>query len=175
MGFSYAESQLLQSPPYVFAIICSCISAWVSDKMRIRWPVMVFQAAVAVLGLLMVLYAVVPAARYVGLFLAIYGCQSNIPSSLAYGQNQTARPEKRGLVAAASISGGAIGGICGSTIFRSQDAPQYLPGMWTTITLQILYCIVTISLSMYFKRQNRLADEGKRPALEGVEGFRYAP
>lgn len=175
MGFSYAMAQLLQSPPYVFAIICSCISAYVSDKMRIRWPVMFFQAGVAIIGLLMVLYAGVPAARYVGLFLAIYGCQSNIPSSLAYGQNQTARPEKRGVVAAASISGGALGGICGSTIFRSQDAPQYLPGMWTTICLQILYCVVTFTLSMYFKRQNKLADEGKNPALEGVEGFRYAP
>lgn len=174
MGFSYAMAQLLKSPPYVFAIICSCISAYVSDKLRIRWPVMVSQAGVAVMGLLMVLYAVVPAARYVGLFLAIYGCQSDIPTSLAYGQNQTARPEKCGVVAAASISGGAIGGICGSTIFRSQDAPQYLPGMWTTIVLQILYCVVTFSLSTYFKRQNRLADEGRKPALEGVEGFRYA-
>lgn len=175
MGFDYAMAQLLQSPPYVFAIICSCISAYVSDKLRIRWPIMVFQAGVAIVGLLMVLYAEVPAARYVGLFLAIYGCQSNIPSSLAYGQNQTARQEKRGVVAAASISGGAIGGICGSTIFRSQDAPQYLPGMWTTIILLILYCVVTFSLSRYFTHQNRLADEGKKPTLEGVEGFRYAP
>lgn len=51
----------------------------------------------------------------------------------------------------------------------------YLPGMWATISMQILYSIVTFCMSMYFKRMNRLADEGKRPALEGVEGFRYAP
>jgi hypothetical protein len=47
--------------------------------------------------------------------------------------------------------------------------------MWSTIAMQILYCIATIALSMHLKRENRLADEGKRPALEGVEGFRYAP
>jgi hypothetical protein len=47
--------------------------------------------------------------------------------------------------------------------------------MWTTIVLQLLVCVVTFATSMYLKRQNRLADEGKRPALEGVEGFRYAP
>jgi hypothetical protein len=47
--------------------------------------------------------------------------------------------------------------------------------MWATIAMQMLYSIVTISLSMYFKRQNKLADQGSRPALEGVEGFRYAP
>jgi hypothetical protein len=28
---------------------------------------------------------------------------------------------------------------------------------------------------MYLRRENKLADEGKRPSLEDVEGFRYAP
>lgn len=41
--------------------------------------------------------------------------------------------------------------------------------------MQMLYSVATFGFSMYLKRQNRLADEGKRPALEGVEGFRYAP
>jgi hypothetical protein len=47
--------------------------------------------------------------------------------------------------------------------------------MWATISMLILYSIATFVMSMYLKRQNKLADEGKRPALEGVEGFRYAP
>ena len=46
--------------------------------------------------------------------------------------------------------------------------------MWATISMQVLYSIVTICMSMYFKRQNRLADETGK-TLEGVEGFRYAP
>ena len=52
---------------------------------------------------------------------------------------------------------------------------QYTPGMWGTIGMQLLYAVVTFAFSMWLKRQNRLADEGKRPALEGEEGFRYAP
>ena len=175
MGFSYAKAQLLSSPPYVFAIFCSVGMAYVSDKIRMRWPVLIFQSVVAITGLLIIVYAGPPGVRYFGLYLAIYGCQANIPGTLAYGQNQTARTEKKGIVAAAMISMGAAGGIAGSTIFRSQDAPQYLPGMWATISMQMLYSVITFCLSMYFKRQNRLADEGKRPALEGVEGFRYAP
>ena len=66
-----------------------------------------------------------------------------------------------------------------STIFRSQDAPLYMPGMWSTISMLILYIIITISLSMHFKRQNKLADqaqaEGREYILEKVPGFRYAP
>lgn len=149
--------------------------AWVSDKFRIRWAVLCFQAMTAIVGLLVILYAGPPGVRYFGLFLAVFGTQANIPGSLAYGQSNTAKQEKKGVVAAAMISVGAAGGICGSTIFRSQDAPQYLPGMWSTIAMQMLYIILTICHSIYLKRQNKLADEGKRPALEDVEGFRYAP
>jgi hypothetical protein len=34
------------------------------------------------------------------------------------------------MTAAAVVISGGIGGIAGSTIFRSQDAPNYHPGMW---------------------------------------------
>ena len=33
--------------------------------------------------------------------------------------------------------------------------------------------VATVCMSMYWERVNKLADEGSRPALEGVEGFRY--
>ena len=59
----------------------------------------------------------------IGLFLATFGSQANVPATLAYGNNQTARVAKRGVLAAAMISVGAAGGITGSTIFRNQDAP----------------------------------------------------
>ncbi|KAF2107374.1 retrograde regulation protein 2 [Lophiotrema nucula] len=175
MGFSYALSQILSSPPYVFTIIASLGTAWLSDRIKLRWPILIFHSFTAIVGLLIILYTKPPGVRYLGMFLATFGTQANVPGSLAYGQNQTARVQKRGIVAAAMISIGAAGGITGSTIFQSKDAPLYLPGMWATISMQVLYSIVTFCLSMYFKRQNRLADEGKKPALEGVEGFRYAP
>ncbi|OAF99295.1 MFS general substrate transporter [Paraphaeosphaeria sporulosa] len=174
MGFSYAKAQLLSSPPYIFTVFASLGTSWLSDRLRLRWPILVGQSVIAIVGLLLVLYPQPPAARYFGLFLATWGTQGNVPASLAYGNNQTARVSKRAVVAAVMISVGAAGGVTGSTIFQAKDAPQYLPGMWATIAMQILYSIVTICMSMYFKRQNRLADETGK-TLEGVEGFRYAP
>jgi MFS family permease len=123
MGFSYAKAQILSSPPYVFAMGVSLVTARISDKLRIRWPVICAQCLLAATGLLIVLYAKPPGVRYFGLFFAVSGCQANAPVFLAYAQNQTALLSKRGVVAAAIISIGAVGGICGSTIFRSQDAP----------------------------------------------------
>ncbi|ORY16928.1 retrograde regulation protein 2 [Clohesyomyces aquaticus] len=175
MGFSYALSQILSSPPYLFAIVASLSGAWLSDRIRLRYPILIVQSLTAIVGLLIILYTKPPGVRYFGLFLATFGTQANVPGTLAYGQNQTARVRKRGAVAAAMISVGAAGGITGSTIFQSKDAPLYLPGMWATISMQLLYSIVTFCMSMYFTRMNQLADEGKKPCLEDVEGFRYAP
>ncbi|OAL54562.1 MFS general substrate transporter [Pyrenochaeta sp. DS3sAY3a] len=175
MGFSYVKAQLLSSPPYIFTVFASLATSWISDKIRLRWPILVGQSVIAIVGLLIVLYGGAPGVRYFGLFLATWGTQGNVPATLAYGSNQTAKVQKRAVVAAAMISVGALGGITGSTIFQAKDAPKYIPGMWATISMQFLYSIVTLCLSFHFKRLNRLADEGKRPALEGVEGFRYAP
>ncbi|KAJ8116432.1 hypothetical protein OPT61_g2132 [Boeremia exigua] len=174
MGFSYTKAQLLSSPPYIFTVFASLATSWLSDKIRLRWPILVGQSLIAIVGLLIVLYPKPPAVRYFGLFLATWGTQGNVPASLAYGNNQTARVQKRAVVAAVMISVGAAGGVTGSTIFQAKDAPRYLPGMWATISMQILYSVVTICMSMYFKRQNKLADETGK-TLEGVEGFRYAP
>ncbi|SMQ56040.1 unnamed protein product [Zymoseptoria tritici ST99CH_3D7] len=173
LGFSYAKAQLLSSPPYVFTIFASVAGAYISDKIRMRWPILIFQAVVAIVGLLVVLYGGAPGVRYFGLFLATYGTQGNIPGTLTFGQNQTPRLAKKGVVAAAMITAGAVGGVCGSTIFRRQDAPEYLPGMWATIAMQAVYICVTAALSFHFTRQNRKADREGR-ILEKVEGFRYA-
>jgi MFS family permease len=123
MGFSYAKAQLLSSPPYIFTVFASLAGAWLSDKIRMRWPILIGQSVVAIVGLLIVLYGGPPGVRYFGLFLATWGTQSNVPASLAYGQNQTARVQKRAVVAAAMISVGAAGGVTGSTIFQTKDAP----------------------------------------------------
>ena len=84
---------------------------------------MVAQSVIGIAGLLVVLYGELPGVRYFGIFLAMWGTQANVPMSLAYGNNQTAKVQKRAVVAAAMISIGAAGGVTGSTIFQSKDAP----------------------------------------------------
>jgi hypothetical protein len=123
MGFSYTKAQLLSSPPYIFTVFASLATSWLSDKIRLRWPILIGQSIIAIVGLLIVLYPKPPGVRYFGLFLATWGTQGNIPASLAYGNNQTAKVQKRAVVAAAMISVGAAGGVTGSTIFQSKDAP----------------------------------------------------
>jgi hypothetical protein len=52
------------------------------------------------------------------------------PAVLTYATNNTPNASKRGVTSAMIITAGAVGGVVGGTIFRSQDAPLYFPGMW---------------------------------------------
>lgn len=70
MGFSYTKAQLLSSPPYIFTVFASLATSWLSDKIRLRWPILVGQSVIAIIGLLLVLCPKPPAVRYFGLFLA---------------------------------------------------------------------------------------------------------
>jgi hypothetical protein len=42
---------------------------------------------------------------------------------------------KRALCSATLVMSGGLGAIVGSTVFRSQDAPSYRPGIWTCMPL----------------------------------------
>ncbi|TPX13476.1 uncharacterized protein E0L32_006206 [Thyridium curvatum] len=168
MGFDYSTTLLLSTPPWV-----GLPKANWSDRYKLRWPVLVFQCLNAVVGLLLILYVKVVGVRLFGVFLATYGAQSNVPTLLTYAQNNTGDPSRRGVVSAAVLTAGAIGGVCGSTIFRSQDAPQYFPGMWTSIGMQLLYIVLVALMALYYRHQNKLLDLGKVTAPQGLESFRY--
>ena len=73
------------------------------------------------------------ATRYVGVFFAVAGSNANIPATMAYQANDVRGQWTRAFSSATLVGFGGIGGIVSSVAFRSQDAPEYRPGMWTTI------------------------------------------
>src|SRR4051812_31330556 len=79
MGYSVSESQLLSAPPYVLAAILTFTSGWLSDKYKIRGPLIAFHQIVTAAGMLITAYAKSNAVRYFGAFLGISFLQFCIP------------------------------------------------------------------------------------------------
>ena len=91
---------------------------------------------------------------------------------LAFNQSNIVSSAGRAVSSALLISAGGIGGIIGSTIFRAQDAPDYVPGIVTTIAFSAFNFLATAFLLIFYKRSNRAAD---RDGIDiyGTPGFRY--
>ena len=67
---------------------------------------------------------------------------------------------------------GGVGGIAGSTVFRSQDAPAYHPGIYAAIVANCLIIITVGLLSVHFFMSNKKARRGQK-IIEGQQGFLY--
>ena len=172
MGFSADKSILLSAPPYYYATIPVLLSSLVSDKFRIRGPVIIFNCICLIVGFCMLGFASNVAVRYVGTFLATGAYISNWAALSAYQTSNIAGQWKRAFTAATVAAFNGAGGVAGSFIVRQQEAPRYATAVWVSIGSHLLIVGFVGLFSLWFWFANRQQRAGKR-VFEGVEGFRY--
>ena len=172
MGFSVAASQCLVAPPYVLAAILMYATSWLGDKYRVRAPILLLNTTIAVIGLPIMGFASNSNVRFFGAFIGVAGVNANVPAAMAYQANNIRGQWKRAFCSATLVGMGGVGGIAGSLIFRSQDAPGYFWGFIGTIVACCVVIITTLALTFVFWRRNKKADRGEL-IIEGIEEFRY--
>lgn len=171
-GFNTAEAQCLIVPPWVFTGLYMYAQAWLSDRYRLRGPFIAFNAVVAIIGLTLMAYHPSNAIRYFGSFFVIAGSSGNTPPVLTYQANNIRGHWKRAFCSATLVGAGGIGGIAGALVFRSQDLPRYLPGIYASLACNLCILVCTAGLSVWFYHCNRKVREGSL-ILEGLDRFLY--
>ncbi|PYH91854.1 MFS general substrate transporter [Aspergillus ellipticus CBS 707.79] len=171
MGFSEGASLCMFAPPYVAAGITMYATSWVGDRYRLRGPILVFNAVLTLVGLPLMTFAKGNGPRLLGCFLTTMGANSNVPAAMAYQANNVRGQWKRAACSAIFVGLGASGGMVGSLVFRSQDAPEYRPGIYTCIgTPATLVVLVGLTVRLYMR--NRRVDRGEL-VIGDLVGFRY--
>lgn len=178
MGFSVGQAQCLVAPPYVFGAFIMFGTGWAGDRWRVRGPVIVFNMLLCVIGLPIMGFAENSAVRYFGVFLVTAGANANVPATLSYQANNIRGNWKRAFTSATLVGFGGIGGVAGSLVFRSQDAPAYRPGIWACIACALMNIVVVCLLSLSFWRANKKQARGElviEPTGEETDetNFRY--
>ncbi|KAI1367033.1 major facilitator superfamily domain-containing protein [Xylaria arbuscula] len=171
LGYGVGASQALVAPPYAFAGIFMYTMGWLGDKYRMRGPIVVINMIVCLIGLPLLGWHPDPKVRYFGSFLLIAGANSNVPSSLAYQATNIRGQWKRAFASATWVGFGGIGGIAGSLVFRTQDKPEYRPGLWACIAVCLLNIVVVGICTISFRIDNKKADRGEKELEADDEGF----
>ncbi|KAK0219197.1 major facilitator superfamily domain-containing protein, partial [Armillaria fumosa] len=168
MGWDLQMSLLLTAPPYIFAAVCVILFAWLSDRYHMRALFIAIQALMTIIGLALTAFAKPPGWRYTGIFVSGAGCAASSPGILAYASNNIISHSKRAVTTAITVSFGGIGGIVATTIYRQQDYPRYIPGIITTIALQILLLVLLGIMTVHFWYENK-----KVKSKGDIGGFVY--
>ena len=174
MGFSGANSQALSTPPYVWAFLLAMTVGHFSDHYKSRSPFLVFCSLNVVLGLCLTRWGPNTGSQYLGLFFIIGGAQGTGPTVISFAQNNAPTRIKRSVSSGLQLSFGALGGIIGSTVFRSQDAPSYTPGIIVVLCGVVAIACLSIFMGVYLTQQNKLRKE-TGVVLEGQRDFEYTP
>ncbi|KAI4246216.1 MAG: hypothetical protein L6R42_009983 [Xanthoria sp. 1 TBL-2021] len=173
LGYDTGTAQCLIAPPYAFAAIIMVLTGWFGDKYHQRGLCVAFNAILCIIGLAVMGWAYGDTrARYFGAFFATAGANANVPSVLTYQANNIRGQWKRAFCSATLVGGGALGGIVGSTVFRSKDSPTYVPGLSVAMGSQVVILLTVILLTVTFKSNNKKAERGEK-ILEDLPSFRY--
>ncbi|KAL5366638.1 major facilitator superfamily domain-containing protein [Aspergillus floccosus] len=162
LKFEVTAAQGLSTPPYVVAGIWMYLTAWFGDKYHIRGPIVIVSCLLSIVGLALLGWVASPGVQYFGAILVTTGSNANIPTDMAWLANNIRGKWTRAFCNALLIMGGGIGGIVGSLVFRSQDAP-----MASVITM-----VIAIALMLRMHALNKKAATGPL-VLEDLPGFRY--
>jgi MFS family permease len=173
LKFTLVKAQCLASPPFIFAVVVAGIGAYISDRYKIRAPVIVANAGLTMIGLgLLYAKGLSPAVQYFAVFLIAAGSNANIPAVMTYVMNNCHTSSRRAVRSAQFVGGGALGGIAGSLVFRQVDAPGYGPGLAACLVCNAFIILITGALTVFFRSENKKQDEGN--IIAGKQGFRYA-
>ncbi|PHH82782.1 hypothetical protein CDD82_4856 [Ophiocordyceps australis] len=172
MGFSVGASQCLVVPPWAFTGLLMYSQAWLSDKYRLRSPIIVFNSIMGIVGLVLMAFHPKYPVRYFGVFLTLSSGGGNLPPVLTYQANNIRGHWKRAFCSATLTGFGGIGGIAGALVFRSQDAPHYLPGIYACMACNVCVLVCVGGMTLWFLRMNSRARRGL-VVLEELKGFTY--
>lgn len=154
LGYDKLKSQYLTVPVYVFASLCSVIIAEISDRFRMRGPLIVITNLFAIVA-----YAMLGTVTNAGvLYFAIY--LICVPLFMGPGLNESwvannsAPTFKRGCAIGINQTFGNIAGAIAPQVFNGP--PKYSLGINFTLGCLCVACITAGILTFYYYRKNQI-------------------
>jgi len=163
LGYKSTTAQLLTVPPYAAAAIATIAIGFVADRTKQRGICNMLSATLGAVGFAMLLSGSSAAVSYAGVFLAAMGIYPTIANTISWAANNVEGVYKRGVSLGIIIGWGNLCGIISSNIYRSVDAPRFLPGHGSVMAFLIIFLLAGSAL-MYvlLKSENKKRLSGAR-------------
>ncbi|EAU38559.1 conserved hypothetical protein [Aspergillus terreus NIH2624] len=166
LGYNTVKTNLYTVAPNVSGAVMLLILAFCSDWTRWRFPFVALGFLFTFIG--MVIYVAIDVERdinvaYFASFMMTWG--TSAPSVLldVWYNNNIASEGKRVVLTSIAVPLANLMGLVSSNIFRSQDAPKYIPALITTAAFGGTGIILTLALGGWM-----ILDNARRNRRQGV-------
>lgn len=168
LGYSLLQTQMHSVPPFAASFALCLISAYISDKIQLRYPFIIlgFSVLIAGLAILMSVHGREHfSAEYAGISLVSMGAFCAGASIVCWYLMNLKGHVQRSIGSAWLISFGNTGGIIAAFAFLKKDAPFYHTGysaIMSTTAAGIIAFVIYGGLVVRERRQaSRISVEGK--------------
>ncbi|OXB36609.1 allantoate transporter [Cryptococcus neoformans] len=164
-GFDTFTTILLQMPPGGIGIITLLVSIYVTNKIKLRWPVIAVICIFPIAG--GIALTQVPSTKTGGLMASYYVAylfSALQPLLISWCNLNSAGTTKRVLTTATMFGALTVGNIVGPQVYLKREAPHYHTGLYVDIACWCILLILVVSMGMYLKLLNR-RQEARRLAL----------
>lgn len=178
--FPQLQANGLSAPPYLLSFILIIIVCFVSDRLRLRGPLVSFFGFVSAVGFILLATTTSPAPRYIGIYLAItvFVC---IALLLSWVPNIHSTESKRTGGWAIFATLGQCGPLVGTNLFPPSEGPYYRKGSLISMAFCLLVGVSAAIFSLLLHLENRRLDkifeeeaaEGEGGNARRPRGFRY--
>ncbi|EXJ53955.1 hypothetical protein A1O7_09292 [Cladophialophora yegresii CBS 114405] len=158
LGYTSATAQLMSIPPYAIAFCLTVTLAILSEKYRIRAPLIFASSSLAILGYILLLSDPRPGVSYVGIIFAASGIYPSVALVLSWPANNVSGQTKRAVANAMQISIGNLGAVLGTQLYRTETAPRYFLGHSFALAYMVANLAVVTTLYLVLKRENARRD-----------------
>ncbi|CAK7236431.1 hypothetical protein SBRCBS47491_009634 [Sporothrix bragantina] len=162
LGYSTVKTNLYTVAPNVSGAVVLLILAFASDYTRLRFPFVAAGFLFTFIGF--VIYAAIDVQEqlqvaYFASFMMTWG--TSAPSVLldVLYNNNIANEGRRVVLTSVAVPAANVMGLVSSNIFRSQDAPRYIPALATTAAFGGMGLVLTLLLGAYMMVDNKRRDQ----------------
>ncbi|KAM0787531.1 hypothetical protein ACM66B_003602 [Microbotryomycetes sp. NB124-2] len=147
------QVQLLTVPVYVIGCIFVIGIAWVSDRVKTRFPFLVGCQLLNVIGFTIQITPAPLALKFIGVIFCCMGAYGGVPSMITWFSGNLAGSAKRATATGLVLGTGSLGGIVSSNIYRT-GAPRFYVGHGTELGVSVLGVFGSCLYAFLLRRAN---------------------
>ncbi|KAI0060435.1 MFS transporter [Artomyces pyxidatus] len=162
LGHTGEKAQLFTVPPYAPAVVLTVVVAYVSDRYKLRGPMILMLLPITITGYIIIVAAKTNEVRYAAVFLMSIGLYSAGPCIFTLVPNNSSGHYKKATAVALMFAIANTGGFLATFAYTQDQAPRYIKGhsivlgclctSWLFMAANVLYC----------RRENKARAAGRR-------------